>query len=259
MERRNFLFTTLLTPWILSAIELEPLPPKLSISEALFINCLQRTQSLQLLTEYIILGLGSNYKNIQTKLPKDIKKYDERFNTLYNYFIKKLKDKTAIAKIKEAKTLWEENKKMLLATPSKENALKIQDNSKKIIDLLGAVKVLRPKKSFLAVAKTGHLCREPIFMANLYLMKVWGVNIPDYKKRMQRHISNFHTNIKFLEEYPKNTPKIKALIKETKNNFLFFEIMYKQHRTAIPTLISKKADNIFIHIRTIKRLYTKIL
>lgn len=258
MNRRNFILSYLLAPWLLLAVDIEPLPSKLSVGEALFINCLQRTQSLQLLKEYLMIALGSNYKNAKIKLPEDIERYDKRFNTLYKYFMTRLKDRDAIDKVKEAKRVWEDSKKMLLATPSKDNALKIQDNANKLIHLLGAVKVLRPKKSFIAVAKTGHICREPLFMSNLYLMKLWGVKIPDYEKRMKKHISNFHNNLKFLKEYPNNTSKINELINEAESSFIFFEMMYKQKNGSIPTLISKKADDIFVNIRTIKQLYAKM-
>ena len=259
MQRRDFVLASFLAPWLLSAVEIEPVSPDLPLGKALFINCLQRTQTQQLLKEYLMAALGSSYKNPKEELPKSVEKYDKRFRILYDYFMKRIRDDAARKKMEEAKRLWEESKAMLLAPPSKENALKLRENFKKMIHLLGAPKVLKTKKSFQAVAKTGHLCREPLFMSNLYLMKLWGVNIPDYQKRMEEHIANFHKNLAFLKNYPNNTPEIKDLIGKAQRNFIFFEMMYKQNHTAIPTLISKKADDIFTNIQTIKKLYGKMV
>ncbi len=259
MIRRDFILFSFLSPWILSAVEIESVSPDIPLGKALFINCLQRTQTQQLLKEYLMAALNSSYHNPKEELPKSVKKYDERFNVLYDYFMKRIKDPEARKKMEEAKRIWEESKTLLLAPPSHANALKLQENFKKMIHFLGAPKVLNTKKSFTAVAKTGHLCREPLFMSNLYLMKLWGVKLPDYEKRMQEHIANYRKNLKFLEEYPDNTEEIKKHIKMAARDFIFFEMMYKQGRTAIPTLISKKADDIFHHIQRIKQLYGKMI
>ncbi len=259
MQRRDFVLASFLTPWLLSAVEIEPISSDLPLGKALFINCLQRTQTQQLLKEYLMAALGSTYKNPKEELPRSVEKYDKRFRVLYDYFMKRIKEPKARKKMEQADALWQESKKMLLAPPSKENALKLEKNFKEMIHLLGAPKVLKTKKSFAAVGKTGHLCREPLFMSNLYLMKLWGVNLPDYEERMQRHIANYRKDLKFLKEYPKNTPEIETLIRKAQRNFIFFEMMYKQNRTAIPTLISKKADDIFTNIQTIKKLYGKMV
>ncbi len=176
----------------------------------------------------------------------------------YNYFISKISDKLAKEKMKKAKVFLEKSKKLLLQTPTKGNALKLDTNFKEMIHLLSAPKVLKTKKSFKAVAKTGHMCRIPLFMSNLYLMRIWGVKILDYEKRIQEYIKEFRKDIKFLESYPGNTDKIKKHLKEASRSFIFFEMTYRSKRSAIPTLISKKADDIFYNIRTIKSLYRKM-
>ncbi len=261
MERRAFVKTimgSVLFSTLLAAVEIEPITPNIPLSKALFTNCLQRTQTQQLLKEYLMLALNSSYKNPKEELPKSIAKYDKRFNILYDYFMKRIKDKSARQKMKEAKKIWLESKKMLSSTPTKQNALKLHDNFKKMIHLLSAPKVLKTKKGFAAVSKTGGLCREPLYMANLYLMELWGVKIPDYENRMRNHIAIFRKNLEFLKNYPKNSDEIKKLLERVRKDFIFFEIMYHQHNTAIPTLISKKADDIFRDIREVKRRYEKM-
>lgn len=261
MKRREFIvmgFLSIISVGLAKSIVITPMESKFSLDMALYVNCLQRTQTQQLLKDYIMIGLGSNYENPQERLPKNVKSYDERFNTLYRYFISKIKDKKARRKMRKAKAIWQESKKLLLMPPTKENALKLDKNFKEMIELLSAPKVLKAKKSFKAVSKTGHMCRIPLFMANLYLMKIWGVKIKDYEARMKEYIDEFRKDIAFLEAYPDNTDEIKKHLKEASNSFIFFEMMYRSKRSAVPTLISKKADDIFYNIRTIKSLYAKM-
>jgi len=194
MNRRDFLATgtLLLTLPVFSfAMEITPIDKNAPLSRALFINCLQRTQIQQLLKEYLMAALKSSYKNPKEALPKDVENYDRRFTVLYHYFMSRIKDEGARKKMEEAKKLWEASKTMLLAKPTKEHAVKLLENFKKMIHLLSAPKVLHTKKSFNAVAKTGGLCRDPLFMANLYLMKLWGVEIPDYEEQMKKYIHHF--------------------------------------------------------------------
>lgn len=262
MERRDFIAWSLLLGLgglPLSAVEIEPVSSEIPLEKALFVNCLQRTQTQQLLKEYLMAALNSSYKNPKQELPKSVEKYDRRFRILYDYFVKRIKQPEARKKMEEARSLWEESKKLLLAPPSQENALKLQKNFQAMIRLLSAPKVLKVKKSFKAVAKTGSLCRDPLYMSNLYLMKLWGIRIPDYEERMRRYITHFRDNLQFLEHYPENTPEVDKLLKEAGRNFIFFEMMYRSKRTAIPTLISKKADDIFTNIQRIKQIYGQMI
>jgi len=243
----------------LGAVEIAPLPSDMTLSRALFINCLQRTQTQQLLKEYLMVALNSSYKQPKKSLPVSVEKYDERFGLLYDYFMKRLKDPKDKEAMQKARTLWQESKKLLLEPPTQANALTLEKNFKEMIHLLAVPKKLKTKKSFQAVGKTGGLCRDPLYMANLYLMRLWGVDLPDYEERMKRYIAHFRKNLAFLEQYPQNTPEIQKLLKEAGRNFIFFEIMYRSKHTAIPTLISQKADDIFQNIQRIKQIYGSML
>ncbi len=53
----------------LKAMEFDPIPSDLPLSRALFINCLQRTQTQQLLKMYLMIALKNNYKDPEKNLP----------------------------------------------------------------------------------------------------------------------------------------------------------------------------------------------
>jgi len=240
------------------AADIPELPKNMSVSRALYINCLQRTQTQQLLKEYLMVALKSSYKNPQKTLPKSIVAYEKRLKELDVFFQPHLKDPAVKKMISDAMQIWKESRVMLESTPTKENALVLEKNFYKMVKYLGKYKVLS-KKSFKAVGLAGGLCRDPLYMVNTYLMKVWGVNNPDYKKEMEKRIAHFNKNIGEMKRYEGNTDAIKKNIADAQKAFQFFTFMYDSDTTAIPTLLSKKADAIFVNIRTIKRLYGELV
>ena len=229
----------------------------MSVSRALYINCLQRTQTQQLFIEYLMVGLKSRYKNPKESLAKSIVAYDKRLKKLDEFFQPHLTDPAIKDMIAEAMEVWKESKAMLEVTPTKANALILDKNFHKMVKLLGKYKVLS-KKSFRAVGLAGGLCRDPLYMANTYLMKVWGVDNPNYIKEMKKRIAHFDKNTKEMHEYEGNTDEINKNIDDAKKAFQFFTFMYDSDTISIPTLLCKKADMIFVNIRTIKRLYGEL-
>jgi len=239
------------------SLDVQPLPKNMTTSQALYINCLQRTQTQQLLKDYLMVALNSNYKNPKKSLQEGIPLYDKRIHALHDYFLPLLsahpEEKQQIV---EALSLWKKSKPLLEAKPSKKNARILEKNFLEMVHKLGKAKVLA-KSSFKAVGMTGGLCRDPLYMSNTYLMKIWGVDLADYQGTMEKRIKHFQSNIAKLKSYPGNTAETKKFIHKSKNAFLFFTVMYKS-KHAIPTLISQKADNIFLYIRTLKKLYATL-
>ena len=238
-------------------LDIKPLPKNVTVSQALYINCLQRTQTQQLLKTYMMIGLHSTYQNPKATLSEAIPKYNKRFRELDTFFRARIKDAKHIAYLNKAATLWKKSKALLKKAPTKENGKKLYHNFRKLVKMLGKAKVLA-KKSFKAVGMTGGLCRDPLYISNLYLLKLWGADMPEYDARMQKAITHFTTNIKKLKAYKGSTDEINMHIANAEDAFKFFTFMY-EHKVTIPTLISKKADNIFLEIRTIKSLYGKML
>ena len=240
------------------AVDIPELPKKMSVSRALYINCLQRTQTQQLFKEYLLVALGSNYKHPKESLAKSIVAYQKRLDELDVFFQPLLTDPAIKKMIADAMVIWKESRAMLEVTPTKKNALVLEKNFHKMVKLLGKYKVLS-KKSFKAVGLAGGLCRDPLYMVNTYLMKVWGVNNPNYIKEMKKRIAHFDKNIGEMKSYDGNTKAILQNIADAQKAFQFFTFMYDSDTIAIPTLLSKKADGIFVNIRTIKRLYGELV
>ena len=249
-----FIFTT-----SHQAFEIDPFDPNATLTENFSTNCLQMTQSQQILKAYIMVGLNSNFQNPQETLKKAIKAYDKRAYEVRAYFHDLLGDKNTEAKeaFDEAMKLWQQSKAMLEQQPTKANALKIKANLQKMITKLleGTQPLATPDLELISL--TGKLCRKPIEITNDYLMRIWGVEIPNYHKEIEKIIANFHKNLDTLSQNTLNNAESLALLEKARKQFMFFEIMYKSHSRFIPNLLSKKADDNFLIIRKIKMIYKK--
>ena len=244
----------------LSSFEIDPYPKNASLTETFSINCLQMTQSQQMLKAYVMIGVKSNFQNPQKHLTKAIVDYDKRMYEVRAYFhkyLKKKSHKSGKIAFNEALKLWKINKKMLEAEPTKENVVIIQKNFLEMIDklLAGTQPIATPELELISL--TGKLCRKPMEVTIDYLIRMWGIEVEDYEKNIESTIAKYHANLKTLSLNKLNNEESLALLEKAKNEFKFFEFMYKSKTKFIPSLLSKKADDNFLIIRDIKHIYKK--
>jgi translation elongation factor EF-G len=256
----EIIFIILIFMETLSSFEIDPYPKNASLTEIFSINCLQMTQSQQMLKAYVMIGVKSNFQNPQKHLTKAIGDYDKRMYQVRKYFHKHLKKKShksAKESFDEALELWKINKKMLAMEPTQENVVIIQKNFLLMIDKLleGTKPIATPELELISL--TGKLCRKPMEVTIDYLIRMWGVEVEDYEKNIERTITKYHANLKILSLNELNNAESLNLLKKAKNEFKFFEFMYKSKTKFIPSLLSKKADDNFLIIRGIKQVYKK--
>ncbi len=237
---------------------IDPFPKNSPLIDTFSTNCLQMTQSQQILKAYVLVGLNSTFQSPQKKLTDAIPLYDKRMHEVRAYFHKKLKSEDDAKKaFDEALDLWNKSKKMLVKTPTKINALRIKKNFQIMINKLldGTQPLATPDLELISL--TGKLCRKPLEITIDYLMRIWKVNILDYEVNSKKTIDNYHKNIKILSANELNDDESRKYIKKAKREFKYLEMMYNSKKRFIPSLLSKKADDNFKIIREIKRVYKK--
>ncbi len=254
-QLRNTIFILFALMGNLAAFEIDPYK-KAPLLETFSTNCLQMTQSQQMLKAYIMIGLNSNFQNPEKDLKKAIVVYDKRMYKVRDYFHKKLGSHDNAKKaFDEALELWKESKIMLEAKPTKANALKIRKNFLLMINKLleGTQPLATPDLELISL--TGKLCRKPLEITVAYLMRIWGAEIENYDKVVTNIIENYGKNLVILGSNKLNNAESQALLKKAKREFTFFQIMSKAKSRFIPSLLSKKADNNFLIIRDIKKVF----
>ncbi len=251
--------TMLLFTVLVFALKVEPIPKGATLTDYFNTNCLQMTQSQQMLKAYIMKGLHSNFDDPAGSLKKAIPVYDKRFENIKNYFQSRVKDKNAIKAFNKAEKIWKKSKKILESKPTKKGALKLRNNFSKMIPLLLQGSKPAADGGLELLSLTGKLCRGPMKITIDYLLRIWGVNLPDYEADVSSIIDNFHVHLEELKKNPMNDVKTLTLLKKAERGFKFFEVMYKSKTTFVPNLLSRKADDNFKIIRAIKAEYKKQL
>ncbi len=239
----------------LSAFEIDPYK-KAPLLETFSTNCLQMTQSQQMLKAYMMIGLKSNFQNPKKSLKKAIVIYDDRMYKVRDYFHAKLGSHDDAKKaFDDALKIWKESKVMLESKPTKENAIKIRTNFLLMIDklLAGTHPLATPELELISL--TGKLCRKPLELTVAYLMKIWGAELENYDSIVTNIIDNYAKNLVTLCADKLNNDQSRALLKRAEREFTFFEYMSKSKSRYVPSLLSKKADNNFIIIRDIKKVF----
>ena len=243
---------------LLSAFEIDPFDSEASLLENFSTNCLQMTQSQQILKDYMMIGLHSNFGNPKESLSRTIPLYDKRAHQIREYFQKHLNGHEAAKKaFDEAMMLWSDNKVLLLQKPTRKNAVTIKNNFLKMIDkLLAGTKPLATPELEL-ISLTGKLCRKPLEITIDYLLQIWGVKVENYDKDINQIIVNYARNLKVLSANKLNNEESRVLLREAKKQFMYFEFAHRDDKISIPSLLSKKADNNFKIIREIKKVFKK--
>ena len=259
---KKIIVSLFISTYSLFGFNIEPFPQNAPMLEIFSTNCLQMTQSQQILKAYIMVGLGNSFGNPKESLDRAIPIYDKRMDKVRDYFQKKLsenpKDKAFIKAKKSFDTahkLWKSSKKMLLTKPNSKNALLIRANFLLMIDelLKGTKPLATPDLELISL--TGKLCRKPLEVTIDYLLKIWDATPKDYEKRLSLIIDNYYVNLQTLSNNKLNNDESKKLLMEAEKGFHFFKFMYNSKRSYIPSLLSKKADDNFLIIRNIKKIY----
>jgi len=239
------------------ALDIEPFDPqKATLSDAFDTNCLQMTQSQQMLKAYIMKGLNSSFEDPSGRLEKALPAYDRRFTQIRSYFWPLLKENPeALEAFGKAQSIWEESRKILAKPPTPQGALQLKKNFSQMIPYLLAGTKPVADEGLELLSLTGKLCRGPMKISIDYLLKIWGADLPDYEADVARIIEEFHQNLNTLEADPRNDDQTRALLEQARRGFRFFEMMYNAKQRFIPNLLSKKADDNFRIIRRIKAAY----
>jgi len=218
----------------------------------------QRMLSQKMMKNYSMVGMNMKFNNPSKQLSDSISLFDTTLIELK----KIVKDKKALKDISDVKSLWVTIKPILSSAPDKTKALELAKSMDKLLELshkatLAIVKTSKSVNSANIINISGRQRMLAQRLGNLYMLKVWGLGVNDVK--LQKSIKEFSSVQKKLEEYPKNTDKIKSELADVKKDFAFFEILgASKSKKYIPSLISRSSDKITKEMNVITKLYVEI-
>jgi nitrate/nitrite-specific signal transduction histidine kinase len=226
-----------------------------NLSQAVDVAGKQRMYTQRMLKDYAMIGLQNNFGNPQEDLKKIMANFENHLDSLIE-FNKEPKTEESLLKVKK---MWGPIKEALNEPPSKDKAGKMQEDLEALLkqsnEAVGLFAKQTGKESGEIINISGRQRMLSQRMASLYMLKVWGVDDPQFKEKMTKSMKLFKDSLERLKKSNMNTPEITKLLNRAGKSFKFFEIMNKSSSKFIPALIYKKSNEILKDMNTVTGLY----
>jgi nitrate/nitrite-specific signal transduction histidine kinase len=236
---------------ILYAVEIQ------SSADAVNIAGKQRMYTQRMLKDYAMVGMKNTFGNPGADLKKTIVSFNDHLASLKAY----AKDDEIKKSLDEVETLWKPIQKELEGTPELKKAEKLQVELEKLLKASDKATKLFAKASGKESGEIVNIAgRQRMLsqrMAGLYMLKVWGVEDPKFKEKLDDTLKLFKISLEKLQKSPLNNDEINALLAKVKRSFIFFEMMNRSRSKFVPSLIYKKSNDILENMNTVTQLYVK--
>ncbi len=196
---------------------------------------------------YLMIGTNNHYKDPQSMLNSSVKSFESAIQSTKSY-AQKQKFNKVIPIMKDVDSQWSELKKILLATPSKEQvntidkkAMKITRTIIKALKTMGSYDKSGDWKYLEQTQKAQNIAER---MATLYIANSWNAIDPKrYDKMMNKAVTNYEKVVKLIKSSKYYTPQIASELEHSNKDFKYFKIMWKgKNKIFIPTLIYQKSS-----------------
>ncbi len=228
-----------------------------SAEDAINIAGKQRMYTQRMLKDYAMVGMGNTFGDPSADLKQTMDDFSDHLASLQKY----AKQEATKKSLEKVASLWKPIQATLTEKPTIQKVEKLQEDLEKLLkasdDVTQQFAKESGKKSGEMVNIAGRQRMLSQRMASLYMLKVWGVEDPQFKKKLDDTLTLFKESLAKLETSPLNNDESKSLLAKVKRSFMFFEMMNRSNSKFVPTLIYKKSNDILKNMDTVTKLYVK--
>jgi len=226
-----------------------------NLSVAVDVAGKQRMFTQRMLKDYAMVGMENHFGNPDEDLKKIVGLFEKHLDALIAFN----KGKATEESLQKVKKMWTPVKVALGKKPSKEKAGKMQEDLESLLkqsnEAVGLFSEQTGKASGEIINISGRQRMLSQRMAGLYMLKVWGIDDPQFKTKMTKAMVLYSTSLERLKKSELNTPEIMVLLERSGKAFRFFEIMNRSSSKFIPSLIYKKSNEMLKDMNTATGLY----